>query len=434
MDSSDKTYLEMRQIIERALRSVLHPSSKLPSEDEDWIESGLLDSMGHVEFMLSLEKELKTPTLFSNRGTTALKSTRAVVKFVMQNFPGRFSDSTARKEQDPLLGMNTARRAGITGWGATLGTEIISVDHVEREFGMAKGSLRDRAGIETVRRVSNGQNEISLAKEAAGQAIGRASVSPHDLSWIITSSETFQGFPSFGASVHNSLLSPATCKVLEIGGGCVGLLNCLSIANRLFADSSINNILVVSADVHSRILIPGKVHGEFGGLFGDGASAFVLQRLSRYDDETHFSIQASIGSCAGAFSSLLQIRPLSNGSIDLRFDGEALGHAAIDLIVKIIGDLESALGVLRGKVAAFAFHQPNPRLTEIILRATQIPSDKAPLVAKTCGNLGGSTCGVALCMALDAHSHESYGERGPIFAVSVGPGMLWTGIALRQYQ
>ncbi|MEE8201106.1 MAG: 3-oxoacyl-[acyl-carrier-protein] synthase III C-terminal domain-containing protein, partial [Candidatus Acidoferrales bacterium] len=208
------------------------------------------------------------------------------------------------------------------------------------------------------------------------------------------------------------------------------LVNCLTVAQALFADERVRCVLVVSADAHSRILTPGKVPGEFGGLFGDGASAFVLRQSELPGDSPGYSILTSIGSCAGTFSSALQVRLGVDGSIGLNFDGEALAHAAVDRIERVISDLETISGISREKARAFAIHQPNPRIVQVILRRTKLPVEKVPLVTRSSGNLGSSTCGVALSRALDEHAGKSRSERGPIFVAAVGPGMLWAGALL----
>jgi len=240
----------------------------------------------------------------------------------------------------------------------------------------------------------------------------------------------FLGFPSLAASLHAALLASATCQVLDVGGACIGLLNGLIVANALCADPRIQCVLVVSSDVHSRILNPSKVPGKFGGLFGDGASAFVLQRKAPDANLHPYAVRASVGGCAGAFSSLLRISPAPDDSIRLEFDGKGLARAAVDRMERIITDSEKAYGINRAAFSAFALHQPNPRLLDTLIARTNLEPERVPLVANNCGNLGSSTCGVALSMALDIHAQKRRDSRGPILAASLGPGMVWTGLVL----
>jgi 3-oxoacyl-[acyl-carrier-protein] synthase-3 len=430
MTNSDWNPAKIREIVESSLRIVLSPSTPFPPDDEDWIESGLIDSMAHVEFLLCVERALNLPNLFGKAGPAAPQSIRASMEAVQRVLGQRTGNQTNSLESRPSSSEVTSDHAGIVGWGSALGSESISIARVETEFGCSIGKLRDRAGIETIRRVSAGEDEIALGRLAAQTALKSAGISARALNYIVGTSETFLGLPSFAATLHSALLAPTNCRVLDIGGGCVGLIHCLSLANSLLTDPSVNCILVASADVHSRILAPGKIPWEFGGLFGDGGSAFVLSRANSEEASAPFAIRAHVGGCAGTFSSALQIRPRSDGSIALEFDGEALAHAAIEVLGQTISDLKMRVSVSLGDVSAFALHQPNHRLTEILIRRLKLPAEKVPLVAKSCGNLGTSTCGVALSAALDSLGQKTKSERGPIFVASVGPGLLWAGIAL----
>src|SRR5208282_3925089 len=94
-------------------------------------------------------------------------------------------------------------------------------------------------------------------------------------------SETHRAYPSLSAQLHSRLLARETCAALDVGGACLGLLNGLAVAQGLIVSGQARTILVGTSDVHSRIFRPGRVAGEFGGLFGDGASAFLLRVASK---------------------------------------------------------------------------------------------------------------------------------------------------------
>jgi 3-oxoacyl-[acyl-carrier-protein] synthase III len=431
MTNPERDSVDIREVVEGSLRLVLAPGSDLPADNEDWIESGLVDSMAHVEFLLSVERAFGVANLFNKSGCRAPQTMGAAVDAVQNFFARQVSiAATESPEKHSAPASVSGGRARIVGWGAALGSQCIAIECVEREFDLAAGTLRERAGIESVRRAAADEDEISLASAASRIALKRASAPVRNIDWIIGTSGTFQGLPSFAASLHTSLLAPSTCRTLDVGGGCVGLLNSLIVANSLLADPAVNQILVTSADVHSRILIPERISGEFGGLFGDGASAFVLVKSANGESGAPFAIRASAGSCAGTFSSALQIRPGMNGAIALTFDGESLAHAALEVLESTIGEMEMRTGKARESASAFAIHQPNQRLVEILIRRAKLSAEKVFLVTKTCGNLGTSTCGVALSTALDAVAQTQNADRGPIFMAAVGPGLLSAGIVL----
>jgi len=380
--------------------------------------------MGHVDVLLCIEKAAGLADFF-NRIESApprtirstLSALRGAVAAQEQNNP---LQNAGPRESDSVI-------VEIAGWGFAVGAQRIQASALEAEFGLSAGTIRERAGIESVARVNQDENEISLTVRAAKEALKQADLDASELDWILASSETFIGFPSLGALVHSQLLLRETCGVLDIGGACVGLLNALLSAKLLLTAGAARHVLIATADVHSRRLSPGRVPGEFGGLFGDGASAFVLSRCKTGERNPRYRLGDFQFGCTGTFSSALGIAATADGKLELRFDGEALARAAVLRLERIIADFQLQLGVAPETVASLATHQPNPRLVELLAKQTGFPLEKFPVVAKTYGNLGSSTCGVALCIALTEHVAEPTVDRGPVILAAVGPGILWGG-------
>ncbi len=420
----DRSESGLRQIVKDCLQRTLRPDQVFPADDVDWIASGLLDSMGHVDVLLCIEKAAGLTDFFS-RVESAPPTTTEMVLAALRD---------AMKQEVPSHQLQAKTSQGrltaaaeIVGWGFMVGPQRVEAASVEREFGLPPGTISERAGIESVTRAGGDHTELSLATAAANAALKLAKMDAGDMDWLLSTSETFMEFPSLGSLVHSRLLLRDSCAVLDVGGACVGLLNALAIAQSLLTSGVARHILVVTSDVHSQCLQPGRVSGEFGGLFGDGATAFVLRRPKEGSDSSRYRLGEFQFGCAGTFSSALAVRPNPDGTILLKFDGEALARAAVNRLEKIISDLEVQSGHRRESAYRFATHQPNPRLVEMLARQAGIPLDKFPVVAKVYGNLGCSTCGVALCMALSARDTKVPTEKGPIFLAAVGPGMLWGG-------
>ena len=299
-------------------------------------------------------------------------------------------------------------------------------EEVDRAFGMSIGKLRHRAGIESITYADRGENELALGARAAEEALGKSSCSPQQLDWIIATSETHHGYPSLSAQLHSRLLVRETCGALDVGGACLGLLNALAVAQSLIASGRAQNVAVVTADVHSRVLTPGRIAGEFGGLFGDGASAFILRRAAGNENEGYL-LRDSLFGCAGQYAAAIQVRDGKDGALEVEFDGDALSRAAITRMEKVLTDVELRSGIPRSSVGGFATHQPNPRLVALLAKQLGVPPEKFPPIAKTCGNLGSSTCGAALHAVLQADAKHPRGQRQPVFLASLGPGLLFGG-------
>jgi 3-oxoacyl-[acyl-carrier-protein] synthase-3 len=291
---------------------------------------------------------------------------------------------------------------------------------------MPIGKLRDRAGIESVAHAADSENELTLGARAAEEALHAAGCAARELDWIVATSETHHNYPSLAAQLHSRLLVRENCGALDVGGGCLGLLNALAVAKSMIGSGSAQSIAVVTADVHSRILTPGRVAGEFGGLFGDGASAFFL-RGEGADSASGYRLGDFLFGCAGQYAAAIQVADDKDGGLFVQFDGEALSRAAITRIEKIITAVEQRSGISRASVGGFATHQPNPRLLTLLAKQCGVSPDAFPPVSRTAGNLGSSMCGAALHVALQNAARLPKAERKPIFLASLGPGLLFGG-------
>lgn len=409
-----------RAVVEQCLRREMASDAAFPSAEEDVVEGGALDSMAWVSFVRCVEDATGVRD-FGERMMDQPRSLRTMLA-VLESSQGR-----EEKTATPVSAPRPATATGIAGWAHAVGSCVVEAATVEREFHLPVGKIRKGAGIETVARLAREEDEVSFCAAVCDTALARAGWDIGEVDWLIATSETHSRFPSLGASLHARLLAGETCGVLDVGGACVGLLNSLSAAQALLIAGRARRVLVVSGDVHSRVLTPGRVKGEFGGLFGDGASAFLLRAAEGGEAEALFRLGEFHFGCSSIYASALRIGLTPDQGIALTFEGEALARAAVEQMERVIEDVELRSGKNRTDASAFVIHQPNPRLVKLLARQAGIPVEKIPVVAKTCGNLGSSTCGVALSMALSELSAKTVDQRGPIFLAAVGPGMLWGG-------
>ena len=330
---------------------------------------------------------------------------------------------TVRKEADS----REPAHAFIVSSGFVTGSQVVRSEDVDRAFGMPAGKLRNRAGIESLAYAAEGESELTLGARAAEQALREASCGAQELDWIIATSETHHDYPALAAQLHSRLLARENCGALDVGGGCLGLLNALAVAQSLIGSGGARTVAVVTADVHSRVLTPERVAGEFGGLFGDGASAFLLRDEGKSHAGSSYRLGEFLFGCVGQYATAIQVAARIGGSLDVQFDGEALSRAAITRLEKMITAVETRSGIPRASVGGFATHQPNPRLLTLLAKQCGVSVDAFPQICRTAGNLGSSMCGAALHAALQSAAKTKARERKPIFLASLGPGLLFGG-------
>ena len=413
----------LRHLVEECLRREAGLSVAIPDDDVDLIERGILDSMGWVSFLRGVESASGAGELGSalNDRSASFAAVFDALQRSESRMPEVSSDGSERDISKSMV------PAVIAGSSSVVGSHLIPSEEVDRAFGMSIGKLRSRAGIESVAHAAEGENELVLGAEAAQDALRAASCGAQQLDWIVATSETHHDYPSLSAQIHSRLLVRENCGALDVGGACLGLLNAFVVAQSLIGSGQAQTVAVVTADVHSRTLIPGRVAGEFGGLFGDGASAFILRREESSAPNGGYRLGEFLFGCAGQYAAAIQVSDAKDGGLAVRFDGEALSRAAITRMEKVLAAVELRSGISRADVGGFATHQPNPRLVTLLAKQCGVSPSAFPPIAKTSGNLGSSTCGAALHAALQVAAKQARGKRQPIFLASLGPGLLFGG-------
>jgi len=411
-----------RRILEDSFRREAGPAAPLPGDAVDLIESGALDSMAWVSFLRTVESACGVSDLGA-RLTQRPSSFASILEALQES---RAEEALPQLQTSFQSLANSPVHVFLAGSSSVLGSRLLPSEEIDRLFGMPIGKLRSRAGIESIAYATDAETELTLAATALQQALRSAECGPNELDWIVVTSETHHDYPSLASQLHSRLLVREICAALDVGGACLGLLNAFAVAQALLVSGQARTVAVVTADVHSRTLTPGRVAGEFGGLFGDGASAFLL-RASSNAPASHYCLGEFRFGCAGQYASAIRVSDDKDGGLAVQFDGEALSRAAITRMEKVLAEMEIRSGIPLSSVGAFATHQPNPRLVKLLAKQLAAPPSAFPPIARTSGNLGSSTCGAALHAALSAADALAPPLRRPIFLASLGPGLLFGG-------
>jgi 3-oxoacyl-[acyl-carrier-protein] synthase III len=315
----------------------------------------------------------------------------------------------------------------VIGSASAFGSRVVPSEEVDHAFGMPAGKLKSRAGIVSVAHVSQDEDEVTLGGQSCLQLLQDTGEDKENLDCILAASETHHAFPSLAALLHAKLRLREDCNALDVGSGCLALLQTLAVAQALLVSGRAKKILVASADVHSRTLGPGRAAGEFGGLFGDGASAFLLSGKPRDSKGLAYRLGEFFFGCASKYAEAIAISESGKGCLDVQFDGDALSRAAISRMEKVIDEVEHRSGISREHVGAFATHQPNPRLVKLLAKQLRVSIKNFPPIGSTRGNLGSSMCGAALHAALHNAAAQPAEQRLPVFLASLGPGLIFGG-------
>jgi len=166
--------------------------------------------------------------------------------------------------------------AKIIGTGSSAPERILSNHHLENMIDTSDEWITTRTGIKQRRIVDKGVYTSDIAYEASVKALESAGVCASELDGIIlgTISPDFI-FPST-ACILQSKLGCENIMAFDLLAGCSGFLYALHVGNGMICSGQFNKLLIVGAEVLSRII--DYEDRTTCILFGDGAGAVVLSQ------------------------------------------------------------------------------------------------------------------------------------------------------------
>ena len=134
-----------------------------------------------------------------------------------------------------------------------------------------------RSGITARHYAEDGVKASDLGVEAAKKALEAANVDMNDIDLILVATTTpdhYGGFPSTACRIQAKLGISTHCAAVDVQAVCSGFVYALSMADAFIRSGMHKNILVIGAEIYSRVV-------DFNDratcvLFGDGAGAVVM--------------------------------------------------------------------------------------------------------------------------------------------------------------
>ena len=165
----------------------------------------------------------------------------------------------------------TIPRAKIMGTGSSLPDRVLTNHDLEKMVETSDTWITTRTGIKERRIASEGEYTSTFATRAALRALEMASVSPNDLDLIICGTVTPDfPFPSTACIVQHNL-GATRAAAFDVSAACSGFLYGLCLAEKFIRSGAASHVLVIGAEVLSRVV--DWTDRNTCCLFGDGAGA-----------------------------------------------------------------------------------------------------------------------------------------------------------------
>lgn len=310
-------------------------------------------------------------------------------------------------------------RAVVAGCGVALPEERLTNADLERRVDTTDAWIVERTGIRERRVAGPDDTTASLAAAAAAAALKDADLTTDDVDLLLVATTTpDQQVPATAARVQDVL--GVRCGALDVNAACAGFVYGLGTAAALVESGRAEHVLLVGAEVLTRVVDPDDRGTCI--LFGDGAGACVVSRAEGQGDAGVLSWDVG---CDGSASSLLEV-PV--GERYLRMDGSEVFRRAVRVVVDSARKALEDADMAPEDVALFVPHQANVRIIHAAADRLGIPMTRAVVNIDRYGNTSAASIPIALAEAKD----EGRMADGDLVLLSgFGAGMTWASAVVR---
>ncbi len=325
-----------------------------------------------------------------------------------------------------------ARYAHIIGWGKAIPRRVMTNDDWAKLVDTSDEWIRSRTGVRERHIVSEGESTLTLALEAARNALEVARLSPAYLDLIIVATVTPEyQFPATACLLQDRL-GASRAAAFDLSAGCSGFIYGVSLASDAIRIGSYQYALVVGAETLSRIM--DWQDRATCVLFGDGAGAVVLA-ASQVPGGVMSHMLGADGSGADYLIMLGggSRHPTTHETVEQRMHYIKMNGREVFKFATRAMDRATRLVCERANVPLedvelVVPHQANDRIIQSAAKSLGLPDSAFYVNLDRYGNTSAASIPIALCEVLEKGLVH---RRDHVVLVGFGAGLTWGALLLQ---
>ncbi|MGZ8257069.1 MAG: beta-ketoacyl-ACP synthase III [Gallionella sp.] len=314
----------------------------------------------------------------------------------------------------------------IIGTGSYLPAQTLTNYDLEKIVDTSNDWIVSRSGIHERHFAADNQLTSDLALQASLKAIEMAGIAANDIDLIIVATTTpDQIFPSTACILQDKLGITSGGPAFDMQAVCGGFVYAMNTADMYIRAGQAKTVLVVGAEVLSRIL--DKNDRTTYVLFGDGAGAVVMQASA-----TPGVIAAKLHADGSQRGMLHVAGNIRNGEIQgspfIKMDGQAVFKFAVNMLSKVVEELLEENHLPASIIDWMVPHQANIRIMEATAKKLGLSMDNVVVTVAKHGN----TSAASIPLALDTAVRDGRIQKGQhLLLEAIGGGFTWGALLIR---
>lgn len=305
----------------------------------------------------------------------------------------------------------------ITGIGMYVPPRVITNQDLEKILDTSDEWITTRTGIKERRIAEEWEKTSDLSKKASEEAINSANINKSDIQAVIVATSTPDMiFPSTAALLADKL-GLKKPMAFDISAACSGFIYALTIANSFIKSGQFENVLVVGAEVFSRII--DWEDRSTAVIFGDGAGAVVLSKTENDSD-----ILSTVMHSDGSHGNSLYC-PVGE---KLRMKGRETFKLAIKSMEESSLQALKEANLTLNDIDLVIPHQANIRIIDALAERLKLDKSKVFSNIHKYGNTSAASIPIAF---YEAVKEKRINKGDNILFTAFGGGLTWGSIVLK---
>ena len=329
----------------------------------------------------------------------------------------------ARSDAVPLRSFKTkGRRSAIAGMGAYAPEQVITNFDLEKTMNTSDKWITERTGIHRRHVADPGTTTLELATKAARAALDSAGITANDLDMILVGSSSPDGpFPSIACRIQDELNAPGAVA-WDTLAACTSFIYGLAMADSFIATERADNVLVIGAEVLSRML--DYSNRGTAVIFGDGAGAAVVQPSASsagflawcLGSDGRGYLQVTCGNKELGAYAAKDPHPI------IEMEGPGVFKFAVDIFIRQANEVAARAGISMDDIELFVPHQANFRIIDAAARRIGLPLERVAINIDEYGNTSSASIPLALEEAI-RNGRVKSGDH--VLLAGFGSGLTW---------
>ncbi len=321
----------------------------------------------------------------------------------------------------------------IAGIGSFVPEKVLTNEELCNMVDTSDEWIMSRTGIKERRIAEKGLTTSDIAAAAAKKALDVSGLKPEDIELILIGTITPDMiFPSTACIVQDKL-GLKNAAAFDISAGCSGFIYSLSVADSFIKSGKYKNVLVIGADLLSRIT--DYEDRSTCVLFGDGGGAVVLTA----NTQNNRGILSTHMHSEGGHDDILMLKaggslmPASLESVNCRehyikMKGSELFRYAVNYLKDIAQEAIDFNGLKPEDIDLFVPHQANVRIIEATAKKLKFPMERVFVNVEKYGNTSSGSIPIALD---EAYKSGRIKENDIVLIDAIGAGLTWASSIIR---